>query len=340
MNVLFIGLGGIGQRHLRALNRVMPEARIFAVRNRGKKYEITDTMQVNNDINIESKYNIKVLNTINEATANNIDCAIVANPTSLHIETALELVGNNIPVLLEKPISNTDAKVDELITLSLQNNTPVMIGYMMRFHPCMIHLEEYIKKQKLGNIYNRAVDVNSYMPSWHKYEKYNSFYAGKKNLGGGVVLTEIHEIDLISHLFGMPKNLYAVGGKRSSLDLDVEDTVNILMEYEKEDNNFAVTINMSFVQHTPLRRFQVFGENGNILWDIYNNKIKLTDYVNDFIDEYEYSDFDRNHMFKDQILYFIESVKNKTKPITSIENVISSHRIAMDIKKILKDKRG
>ena len=142
MKVLFIGLGGIGQRHLRVLKRVAPEAKISAVRSRGTLYEITDDLEVNTNVNIESKYNIKVFNTINEAIDNSVDCAVIANPTSFHIETALELVRNNIPVLLEKPISNTDSGVDDLIELSSKNNTFVMIGYMMRFHPCVVKLEQ------------------------------------------------------------------------------------------------------------------------------------------------------------------------------------------------------
>jgi len=335
MKVLFIGLGGIGQRHLRVLKKIMPDAIISAVRHSGRVNEITDTLQLNSDVNIERKYDINIYTTIEEAVKDKHDFAIVANPTSFHVETAYKLVENKIPVLLEKPVSNSDNRVDDLVALSLKNSTPVMIAFMMRFHPCAIQLEKYIKDQVLGSVYNISINVNSYMPSWHKYERYNSFYAGRSDLGGGVVLTEIHEIDLLNSFFGMPDELYAIGGKRSSLELDIEDSVSVLMGYKKSDTAFAVTLNMSFVQQTPLRQFQVFGEYGSILWDISKNTIVLNDYTHGFIDEHCFNDFERNDMFRDQMLHFIESVKNKTIPITNLENVIGGHKIALNIKRAI-----
>jgi predicted dehydrogenase len=136
----------------------------------------------------------------------------------------------------------------------------------------------------------------------------------------------------------MPSHLYAIGGNRSTFDLSVEDTVSVLMEYKNNENSFAVTLNMCFVQHSPVRRFQVFGENGSILWDISNNIIRLDDYVNNIFDECVYDNFERNNMFEDQMLHFIKSVKNKTKPITNLEDVVGSHRMAMNIKQIVADR--
>ena len=335
MKVLFIGLGGIGQRHLRILKSIMPNAAISAVRHSTQVSEITDTLELNDDVNIVKKYNIKIYHSLDKAMIAKPDFAIVANPTSLHVVTANKLVENKIPVLLEKPISNSDHGVDDLVALSLKNNTPVMIAFMMRFHPCAILLDKYIRDQVLGNIYNISINVNSYMPSWHKYEKYNSFYAGRNDLGGGVVLTEIHEIDLLNNFFGMPDELYAIGGKRSPLDLDVEDNVSVLMGYKRNGSEFAVTLNMSFVQQAPIREFRIFGEYGSILWNISENSIVLNDYTNGFIDEHCFDEFQRNDMFRDQMTHFIESIENNRIPLTDLSNVIGGHRISLNIKKSL-----
>jgi predicted dehydrogenase len=337
MKVLFIGLGGIGQRHLRLLKNILPNAAISAVRHSTQVSEITDTLQLNSDVDIEQKYNIKIYHSIEEAMMAKPDFAIVANPTSMHVETAIKLVGNKIPVLLEKPISNSDSRVDDLVALSLKNNTPVMIAFMMRFHPCAIQLEKYITDQVLGNIYNISINVNSYMPSWHKYESYNSFYAGRNDLGGGVILTEIHEIDLLNSFFGMPEKLYAIGGKRSALDLDVEDSVSVLMGYKQNDSEFAVTLNMSFVQRAPIREFYIFGEHGSILWNISDSTIVLNDYTNGFTDTHSFDEFQRNDMFRDQMVHFIDSVESKTIPLTNLSNVIGGHKIALNIKKAIAD---
>ena len=72
---------------------------------------------------------------------------------------------------------------------------------MLRFHPQSIKIFNIIKNKKsLGTIYNASINVNSYMPNWHKYENYKDLYASNKNLGGGVILTECHEIDLMNFI--------------------------------------------------------------------------------------------------------------------------------------------
>ena len=51
--------------------------------------------------------------------------AIVSNPTSLHIQTVVELVENRIPVLVEKPISNSGNGLNTLLLLSKRIKTLV-----------------------------------------------------------------------------------------------------------------------------------------------------------------------------------------------------------------------
>ncbi len=290
------------------------------------------------NINLEEKYNICCFSTIQDTASFKPDFAIVANPTSLHVATAKELVNQNIPVLLEKPISDSDSGLDVLVQIAKSKNIPLMVGYMMRFHPCAIKLIKYVDENVLGRIYNIIVNVNSFMPAWHHYEGYNEFYAGRKDLGGGVVLTEIHEIDLLHTLFGMPKKLTALGGKRSGLDIDVEDTVSVLMDYEKDNQLFSATLNMCFVQRTPLREFRIMGENGSILWDIARNMIELCDYVNDNFQKDTFDPFDRNNMFRDQLTHFIKCVKTGKVPVSNITSTKGSHIIAMAVKEAIQSK--
>ena len=335
MKALFIGLGGIGQRHLRILKSIYPNIKVAAVRVRGNVFEINDDLKINKKLNIIEKFNITNFSSISEALDFNPDFAIVANPTSMHVSTTTELIKNKIPVLLEKPISNNIIGVKNLLKISKKNKVPVMIGYMMRFNPCVIKLKEYIDNNLLGRLYSIIVTINSYMPNWHKYEKYNSFYAGQKKLGGGVVLTEIHELDLLNWFFGKPKKISAIGGKLSNLNLDVEDTVSILMEHKINNRPIPANLNMSFVQKAPIRKFLILGEFGSIEWDIIKNTLRLDNYQKKIHREHKYPKFLRNDMFKKQMEHFINSIKNKKKPITSLDRVIDGHLTALVIKKAI-----
>jgi predicted dehydrogenase len=335
MKALFIGLGGVGQRHLRILKTIYPNIKIGAVRNRGNTFEISDDLQINKNINIIKKYNIFTFPTISKALEFAPNFAIVANPTSFHVSATTELIKNKIPVLLEKPISSDSAGLKNLLNLSKKNKTVVMVGYMMRFNPCAIQLKDYVNKNVLGNLYSVIITINSFMPEWHKYECYNEFYAGQKKLGGGVVLTEIHELDILSWLFGKPKKIFVVGGKLSSLDLDVEDTAGILMEQSIGGRNIPISINMSFVQRAPIRKFLILGEKGSLEWNILKNTLKYNNFQDNIYKENNFLDFDRNQMFSCQLLHFIDCLLNNKMPITSLENVIEGHMTALLIKKKL-----
>ncbi|MBT3960956.1 Gfo/Idh/MocA family oxidoreductase [Candidatus Woesearchaeota archaeon] len=336
MRALFIGLGGIGQRHLRILKKLHPDVEIAAVRKIGRSFEIGDDLNLDRSVDIVDKYNIRTYSSVSGALSFAPDFAVLANPTSMHLAAARKLVENKIPILMEKPVSNTDEGLDELLELSDRNSTLIMVGYMMRFHPCAVQLKKYLENNVLGDIYSVVVTVNSYMPQWHKYEGYNEFYAGKQDLGGGVVLTEIHEIDLLYWFFGTPQKIGAVGGTLSKLDLDVEDTVSILMEQKIEKRRFPVNVNMSFVQKAPIRNFLVLGERGSLEWDIANNKLRLDDYEDALHSENNFPKFERNDMFQEQMKYFLDCVRTGKPSFTSLENVVGGHRVALVIKDALK----
>jgi len=337
MKALFFGLGGIGQRHLRNLRKLDPAIQIGAVRARGRKFEIGDDLQPDYDTDIMSKYDISSFSSLKDAMESQPDFGIVSNPTSCHVSIANELVLNGVPVFLEKPVSDSTEGLSQLIKDSREEGVPIMVGYMMRFHPSAIKLKELVEGRRIGKIYSIVLTINSYLPAWHKYEKCNEFYAGMKSLGGGVVLTEIHELDLLYWYFGLPEKLWAVGGKLSDLELDVEDTVSILLAQNFNDERFPVNINMSFVQRTFDRNMLIQGEYGKIEWDISHSKIILEDKVTSEVETYDYPDFRRNDMFINELEHFIECVRSNKVPITSLENVIGGHLTALTVKKSLEE---
>ena len=91
-------------------------------------------------------------------------------------------------------------------------------------------------------------------------------------MGGGVLLTEIHEIDLVSWFFGIPDKVFCSGGNRSEEELDVEDTVQITLIYK----DFSVQITLCFMHKKQSRNFHIAGSSGDIIRIISPNcKISL-----------------------------------------------------------------
>jgi predicted dehydrogenase len=114
--------------------------------------------------------------------------------------------------------------------------------------------------------------VYSNVPSWHPYEDWRSLYAVRPDMGGGVLLTEIHEIDLANWFFGLPEAVFCSGGNRSAERLAVEDTVQMTLLYAE----FSVQITLCFMHKKPSRSFHVAGTDGDIHWDGTSNKLTVT----------------------------------------------------------------
>ena len=80
MKILFIGLGGIGQRHLRNIKSLYPESEFIAFRSRGSQKIISTDLKVTSEDGLEEAHSIKSFNDIDEALA----CKPFATIISIH----------------------------------------------------------------------------------------------------------------------------------------------------------------------------------------------------------------------------------------------------------------
>ena len=65
------------------------------------------------------------------------------------------------------------------------------------------------------------------------------------------------------------------------------------------------------------------------------NFLQLNNYEDNIYREHSFSEFERNDMFKKQMIYFINSLQNNKKPLTALEEVIGGHMTVLSIKKVL-----
>src|SRR5262249_3203022 len=123
--------------------------------------------------------------------------------------------------------SHTWDGVDRLSRTVATRGVVAMVGSQWRFHPCVAAARGLVADDDpLGPLVGAEIEYQEYLPDWHPYEDYRQSYAARAELGGGVVLTQIHDYDIACHLFGIPVAAKAAGGHLSSLETDVEDTVD------------------------------------------------------------------------------------------------------------------
>lgn len=240
LEILIIGKGSIGLKH----------AKIF--KNLGCAVAFYRT----NNSNIKSKLVFKEYYDFAKIKNSLFDLIVICNPSSLHVKSLLKFKNFSKNFLIEKPFC-TNFK-DMKIIKNISKNKNIFSGYMMRFDKRIIEIKKNCRNLK-SILFSNFV-WRTYLPNWHKYENYRKSYAASPKLGGGVILTCSHEVDLAILLFGKAKLVYCVENKKK-LNLKVEESVIIFIDHI---NGIKSSIIIDFANKQFERKFEVFFKNKKI----------------------------------------------------------------------------
>ena len=305
MKVLIIGLGSIAQKHIESIKKIDPFVMLYALRSSS------------NSINIQDIVDIYKL----EDIPSDIDFILITNPTSLHAETILRLIKFEKPLFIEKPVFDTLSNKDEIIKKVVEKNIKTYVGCNLRFHPALNFIKNLLNK---NNIKINEVNIycGSYLPDWRPSQDYRESYSSNKQLGGGVHLDLIHELDYAIWLFGKPIKYNSIKRKVSNLLIDTIDFSNYNLAY----SDFNVSITLNYYRNKPKRQLEIILENEIILCDLLTSTI--TNINNDIIFNYEDFSFSKTYLY--QMEYFINSLKSKNVYMNDIQESFEILKIALN----------
>ena len=293
--------------------------------------------QHRNNVDNSIKNKCKIFESLNDCINEKPVAAVISNVTSLHIQTALKLASAGIHLFIEKPLSNNLENIKELSNIVHDKKLITFMGYNLRFHNCIKKIKELLENNEIGKVISVNVESGSYLPDWHLDEDYRDSYASKENLGGGVVLTCIHEIDYLHWFFGEIKELFAITGKFSDLKIEVDDLASVIMKFS---NNIIAQLHLDFFQRPDFRCCKIVGINGTIYWDSTDNIVKIYDIkLKKWIEKINIINYQRNDMYFDEMKYFLDCVANNKYSNNNIDNGISTLKTALDIIESSKLKR-
>lgn len=332
MKVLIVGLGSAGQRHVRNLKRILGnEVEFIAYRVRKLSRTFDDSLNVLEGIDVNETYHIRQFENLDEALAEKPDVAFVTNPNSMHIPVAMQIAKAGVDIFLEKPVSNSLDGIEELAKTIREKKLILYVGYQMRLHPCLMRLKQDVDNGVLGQIVYVDCQMGELLSGMHRYEDYRQMNESKKSTGGGVVLCQIHELDYLYWIFGMPIEVFSIGNKYSNLEIEVEDSVTTLCRYEEKGKQYPVVIHQDFLQAPATRKCKVIGTNGQIEVNLLKNQYSIC--LNGVEETSAIDEFTRNDMFMEEIRCFLKYVKTRKQETMTLEDGLGSLKIALAIKK-------
>jgi len=323
MNVLVVGYGSIGKRHAENLLKIKKVNVIICTKRK----------------NIESKIKkkCKIVESIEKGIIENPDVSFITNATSNHISSAIKLAAAGSHLFIEKPLSNSLAKFDKLSKIVKKKKIITMVGCNLRFHKCIKTIKELLEKNSIGQIVTVRAESGSFLPDWHPYEDYRRSYAANKKLGGGVILTCIHELDYLYWFFGKIDNVFSFSDKCSDLEIDVEDFAVALLKFK---NKIVGELQLNFFQKPEFRSCKIIGTKGIIYWDSEKNTVKVYDTdKKKWINKIILNTYDRNDMYLEEIKYFLRCINKKEETMNDINNASNVLRAALGMISSSKIKR-
>ena len=292
MKILIIGLGSIAKKHITILKEINSEFKFYALRHTKSSDSWKDV------INIYSWEEVK---------SSSYYFSIISSPSHLHLEHIKKLTELQIPLMVEKPLFISKKQLNEFDKEKI--HPTLYVAFNMRFHPLIIFLKEYLKKNQ-PLIYEVNTYCGSYLPDWRLTNHKNS-YSSKANLGGGVYLDLMHELDYLIYLFGMPLRVNKNNRRVSDITEDSSDYSNITFDYK----DFSAQIILNYYRRDKKRILEIVTAKNSLeidfikgtVIDLLSKKLLFKSQADLMKDSY-----------KNQINYLLKSIDSKNIPINNL----------------------
>jgi len=314
-DILIVGLGSIGRRHLANLRALgWPHIRLCRTR---RQYDAQlDGVPIDYDLPT--------------ALSRRPNAVIVSNPSALHMTVALEAARAGAHLLIEKPLSHDVDGIDDLESLLDDRGLSALVGFQFRFNPGLRQIHAWLRAGAIGTVVSAQVHWGEYLPDTHPWEDYRAGYAARPELGGGVLLTLSHPFDYLRWLLGEIDHVSTIESRRDMLGLSVDTCVDVSARFT---NGASAHLHLNFVERPPSHRLMVIGTEGTITW---NDADSAAHWYCAATKRWEVvpapDGFERNSMFLDEMQHFLACVRGEEQPICTIADGRAALEVALAAK--------
>ena len=313
MKIVIIGCGSIGSRHARNLHELRAGELLLVDADNGRAEQLAGEIHAKSFDCIERAYDARP------------ELALICAPTSLHLSLAFQALERGCHLFVEKPLADAMKGVQRLIDLAEVRKRVLLAGYNFRFDPVVSQVHQWIRQQKIGRVTSARFHFGSYLPWRHPEEDYRCGYGARRDLGGGIILDAVHELDMALWLFGFPQTVYTVGGRYSDLEIDTEDTAEIVMSYPDK----VVSMHLDYIQRPAERWCEIIGTKGQIRADLFARTAKCFD-GDRRIWEQSVANGSLEETYKEEMRHLLECVAGRATPAVDGRSAAASLMLAED----------
>lgn len=301
---LIVGGGSIGRRHTQNLQQLGVDVAIVDL-DMEVRTELAADLDVTTFADLSAGLN-----------SENPNLVVISTPNRFHIEAATEAAQAGCHLFVEKPLSYEMDGIAELESIISKRDLVSLVGCNFRFHPEIQKIRELLHNDVIGSVVAARIEVGSYLPGWFPDSDYSESYSAREDLGGGVILDCIHEINYARWFFGEFKMVSAMADQQSRLEIETNDVAGILA---RTSEGTVCEFHLDYVQREYSRSCHIIGEEGTIRWSWSDEQVEW--YI---ASEDTWYSFDRpddwiiNDMYTNEMEHFLSSIQAKEETICPI----------------------
>jgi predicted dehydrogenase len=217
-SILVIGCGSIGERQLRCF-QATGRARLTACESQPALLEtVTRTYGVAGHRDWERALGDHAF-----------DAVVIATPAHLHVPMAIRALARGCHVLIEKPLSQSLAGVDDLLQARDRAGRHAAVAYVLHTHPLLAPARDFLRGGDLGPVLQVTTTSGQHFPAMrpaHAAPYHQTYYRDRRTGGGAIQDALTHTVNWVESIVGPADSVLCDCAHLAVPLVDVEDTVH------------------------------------------------------------------------------------------------------------------
>ena len=169
------------------------------------------------------------------------DTVLVAIPHYYHPPLVMKAFEYGLNAISEKPAGVYTKQVKEMNAAAAKTDKLFGIMFNQRTNPMYQKLRDMVQSGELGHIKR----ITWIITHWYRNQAYHDSSAWRSTWdgeGGGALINQNpHQLDLWQWMFGMPDRVYAKAYFGKYMDIEVDDDVTAIFEYDNGTTGEYIT---------------------------------------------------------------------------------------------------
>lgn len=241
------------------------------------------------------------------------DAAVICTPPATHVQVALDLVEQGIPVLCEKPLAIDLASARKLVNAAAIDGVPLTMAAKFRYVDDAIRAKTIVDSGDLGELVLFDNIFASRVPMAGRWN------ADPAVSGGGVLIDNgTHSVDIARYFLGSISEVMAVKARRVQ-DVPVDDTTQMLI---RSDDGVCGTIDLSWsIDMQADRYISIYGSEGTINVGWHESKYRPAGSA----DWIKFGDgYDKVEAMRAQLTNFCQALRGREQLLITAEDALAS----------------